>query len=494
MYAVLFLGFTAFLLALVLTPLVRDFCSRRGWLDQPDAGRKKHLDTVPRAGGVAVLGAYVGAFAILLLGVFGAGQMLRTAAPEWWGLLPAALLVAGIGLMDDLLAVKPWHKLAVQAVAASAAFFVGVQISSMGGYSFPTWLSFLITVFWLVGCSNAFNLIDGVDGLAAGAALFATVTILVGALLEENLALAMATVPLVGALLGFLRYNFNPASIFLGDSGSLTVGYLLGCYAVIWGQTSATVLGMTAPLMALAIPLLDTAIAIVRRLIRGQGIFTADASHIHHKLLSRGMSPRKVAILLYMACGIAATLALLASVTDGEYKGVIIVLFCGAAWMGVQHLGYVEFGVVGRVLTSGAVRRHLVAQMTLDGFQSSVRAAATPGQCWQAVERAAHDFGYDRVVAVLAGKSFRSSPRGGEQMGESPKLWSVRIPLSGGDYVNLDRFSVSGSALDRVGPFADTIHRALHGRFESTEQADNDDSMAAAGAEFGSRSEKGRAV
>ena len=185
----------------------------------------------------------------------------------------------------------------------------------------PGWLGLAVTALWLVGCSNAFNLIDGVDGLAVGAGLFATVTILLGALLNGNVRLALATMPLAGALAGFLRYNFNPASVFLGDSGSLTVGFLLGCYGVLWSQKSATMLGMTAPLMALAVPLIDTGVAVARRFLRGQPIFSADARHIHHRLLARGLTPRKVALLLYGACGVAAGLSLVGSVAETLTRG-----------------------------------------------------------------------------------------------------------------------------------------------------------------------------
>src|SRR3954464_14437999 len=126
------------------------------------------------------------------------------------------------------------------------------------------------------------------------------------ALLQDNTELAMATAPLVGAPSLFLRYNFNPASIFLGDCGSLTIGFLLGCFAALWSQKSATLLGMTAPLMALAVPLLDTGASVVRRFIRHQPIFSADRNHLHHRLLDRGFSPRKVALVMYGVCGVAA--------------------------------------------------------------------------------------------------------------------------------------------------------------------------------------------
>src|SRR4029079_2155009 len=138
----------------------------------------------------------------------------------------------------------------------------------VGGFTAPAWLSLPLTIAWLVLCANAFNLIDGVDGLAAGMGLFATSTMLVAAVLGDHVALALATAPLLGALVAFLRYNFNPASIFLGDSGSLTIGFLLGCCGALWSQKSATILGMVAPMMALAVPLLDAVMAVVRRFLR----------------------------------------------------------------------------------------------------------------------------------------------------------------------------------------------------------------------------------
>jgi UDP-GlcNAc:undecaprenyl-phosphate GlcNAc-1-phosphate transferase len=145
-----------------------------------------------------------------------------------------------------------------------------------------------VTVLWLLACANAFNLIDGLDGLASGVGLFATLTTLCAALMHGDMELALATAPLAGALIGFLRYNFNPASIFLGDCGSLSIGFLLGCYAVMWSQKSATLLGMAAPAIVLAAPLVDTALSIARRFIQHKPIFGADRGHLHHRLLDRG--------------------------------------------------------------------------------------------------------------------------------------------------------------------------------------------------------------
>jgi UDP-GlcNAc:undecaprenyl-phosphate/decaprenyl-phosphate GlcNAc-1-phosphate transferase len=310
MYSLLFLAFASFILSLLLTPLVRNVFRRLGIVDEPDKARKFHQRAIPRVGGVAIALSCALAFGVLLLTNLKGGAIVSDALPLAWGLLPAAGLVFAVGLLDDLIGLKPVHKLLGQVAASLVAFYAGIHINAVGGQNFGHWWSLPVTVLWLVACMNAMNLIDGVDGVAAGVGLFATATSLVAALMQHNVELALATLPLAGCLLGFLRYNFNPASIFLGDCGSLFIGFLLGCYGVLWSQKSATMLGMVAPLMAFSIPLLDTSLAIARRLLRKESIFHGDRGHIHNRLLDRGLSPRKVAFLLYGTCAIAALFSL----------------------------------------------------------------------------------------------------------------------------------------------------------------------------------------
>ena len=194
------------------------------------------------------------------------GNIVLADLPLVLRLLPALAIVFGIGLIDDIVSTRPWVRLAVESVAAILAWIGGIRILDVAGHSFSGDIeSFLFTVLWIVTCTNAINLIDGVDGLAAGVSLFASITMLIAALLNHNFAMALAVVPLAGSLLGFLRFNFTPASIFLGDSGSLTLGFLLGCFGAVWAEKSATLLGLTAPLMVLAVPLLDVSLAVVRR-------------------------------------------------------------------------------------------------------------------------------------------------------------------------------------------------------------------------------------
>jgi len=457
MFSLLTLGCASFLLAFLLTPLVRNLSRRLGVVDEPDRHRKLHTVAIPRVGGIPLAIAYVAAFAVVLLLALKGGLILMRGLPFAMRLLPAAAVVFATGLLDDLIGLRPWQKLIGQFIAGGMAIWGGVLIQRFDGIVFsPAW-GIPITLVWLIGCTNAFNLIDGVDGLAAGIGLFATVTTLIAALMQGNMELAYATAPLAGALLGFLRYNFNPASIFLGDSGSLSIGFLLGCFGVIWSQKSATLLGMTAPLMALSIPLLDTGIAIARRYLRRKPIFEADNAHIHHRLLARGFTPRRVALLLYGVCGLAAAFSLLQSVVNQRYAGLVIVIFCAAAWLGIQHLGYVEFGMAGRLVLRGEFRRVLAAQLVMRKLEQELGAADTPEECWKAVWGAARELGFTSVYASFAGTIYsaqRDNPDG------APSC-TIRIPLTETDYFSLTRPVDSLADSSSWASLIDIVHNTL---------------------------------
>lgn len=453
MYSLVFLGVTSFLLSLVLTPLVRNAFRRWGLVDQPDTNRKQHTQPVPRVGGLPLVIAYLCSLGILLLSNLQGAGIVADALPVALRLFPAVVVIFATGLLDDLRGLKPWHKLLGQLVSAGLAYWAGVRVAGFAGHQFGDWWGIPLTIIWLVVCTNAVNLIDGVDGLATGVGLFAATTTLLAALLQNNFGLAAATIPLVGALFGFLRYNFNPASIFLGDSGSLLIGFLLGCFGIFWSQKSATLLGMTAPLMALAIPLLDTALAVVRRFLGSKSIFVGDRGHIHHRLLDRGFTPRKVALLLYALCSIAAIFSL--SMESRHFEGLVLVVFCATAWIGIQHLGYVELGVTGRMFMEGAFRRQLSAQIALHSQQKQLAAAVTPEQCWDVVRNASREFGFHRVRMVFARQTFSYADDS-----ESGPAWEINVPLSDSDFIELSRtFEESSGGI--VAPFADVLFKTL---------------------------------
>jgi UDP-GlcNAc:undecaprenyl-phosphate/decaprenyl-phosphate GlcNAc-1-phosphate transferase len=455
-HSLLWLGFRAFIISLVLTPIFRDVFRSYGVVDQPDAARKVHRYPIPRVGGLAIAISYLVAYVLVRPE---GGSPLAQQLSLVWRLLPGAALAFAVGLLDDLFNLRAWIKLAGQIAAAGLACVGGVRVLSIGGTPTNAWWSIPLTILWLLACMNAFNLVDGLDGLAAGVGLFATLTVFAAAMMQHNMVLAVATFPLAGALLAFLCYNFNPATIFLGDSGSLLIGFLLGCYAAIWSNKSATLLGMTAPLMALSIPLLDVALAIVRRFLRRQPIFTADRGHIHHRLLDRGFTPRRVVLMLYGLCGLAAAFSLLQLVVH-SFSGALLLLFGVFVLLGIQYLGYAEFDLAGRLLFSGEFQRSVSAQLELRKFRAALAAAGTPAGCWEVIREACGKFGFQQVRLCLAGEIFEYSADDCGAPG-----WTVRVPLSNGDYAVLARPFASPVLPMVVAPFVDSLRETLVEKF-----------------------------
>jgi UDP-GlcNAc:undecaprenyl-phosphate GlcNAc-1-phosphate transferase len=460
MYSLVTLSAVAFIFCLILTPLTRDAARRLGLTDKPDRVRKLHGQETSRAGGVAIFLSYVASFFLLMALPLHAGRIIEAHAAVIWRLIPAAAIVFLTGLLDDWRNLKPWQKLCGQLAGAIFAYSAGVSIPNIAGHPLSAWGSLLLTVGWLMLCSNAFNLIDGVDGLAAGAALTATLTTLIAALLHGDVLLALATAPLAGALLGFLRYNFNPASIFLGDCGSLLLGFLLGCYGVIWGQKDVTMLSMAAPAMALALPLLEVSLSIARRFLRNQPIFSADRGHIHHRLLERGFTPRRAALLLYGVCAVGAAFSLLQGVMDNLSVGVIL-LFAACAVCGIQYLGYVEFNATRRFLWVG-LRPMLSAHVNVEAFERSLTAARTLDECWNAITAGAQSLGYSQVDARLAGHRFGVIAL---RRTENP-FWQMRLNLPNRDFVNITQREDSPEQPALVIPFAEVVRRVLPLRLE----------------------------
>ena len=436
MFLILTLGGIAVVLALILTPLVRDHIGKLGFLDHPDGDRKKHALPVPRVGGIAIVISYVGTFAIALALPFSYTFILHRALPNILQLSLVAAVVFLTGVLDDLMGLNAWQKLMGIGGAAVLAFWAGIRVDIHLLHSLPAWpwLGFAITVIWLVGCTNAFNLIDGMDGLAAGVGLVATLTMLIAAFTQGNLPLALATMPLAGCLIGFLRYNFNPASVFLGDSGSLLIGFLLGCYGALWSEKSVTLVALTVPLLSVSIPLLDVALSIARRFLRDRPIFKGDRGHIHHKLLDRGLTPKRAVLTIYGVCGFVAILSLLVSATHNQFSGLIVILFCGAAWIGIQHLEYPEFAMAGRMFLKGKFRQIIDVETRLLDFERELSQVSDLEECWSRVLAGTREFGFQGVRMSIYGTVFEDL---GIRNGHA--LWQLRIPLPGSQYVNFFR-------------------------------------------------------
>jgi len=362
------LFFALFALSLAIsfaaTREVRDLAIRRGWVSQPLGGRHLHREPLPRLGGVAIFLA----FSISLSLWMALAQLFPRLTP---GPVPSTLfriylpacLIFALGIYDDLRGAGPWLKFAVQAVAAALLFAGGMRVLDLPlifPHTLPWFVGLPLTVLWVLAVTNAFNLIDGLDGLAAGSALFSTLVFFVVALVNQYWMCSLVSVTLAGAILGFLRFNFNPATIFLGDSGSLFIGFMLSALALASTEKAPTFIAVAIPVVSFGLPILETGLSIVRRLISGRPIFTADGEHIHHKLLKMGLSHRQVVIVLYAVSAVFALLSLFLLWPTRSTVGLVLAVVGTGIWLGVQHLNYLEFGELRRVAQRTIEQRHIV--------------------------------------------------------------------------------------------------------------------------------------
>jgi UDP-GlcNAc:undecaprenyl-phosphate GlcNAc-1-phosphate transferase len=363
----LFFGLFAFSLALsfVATREVRDLANRKGWVSAPRDGRHVHQAPLPRLGGVAIFLAFSISLSMWLIlsaifprffgGIISA-TLLRIYAP--------ACLIFCLGIYDDLRGAGPYLKFVVQAIAATMLFAGGMRVLDLplifGSHSLPWFVGLPLTVLWVVAVTNAFNLIDGLDGLAAGSALFSTMVFFVVSLITHSWLASLMSVTLAGAILGFLRFNFNPATIFLGDSGSLFIGFMLSALALAGAQKAPTFVAVAIPVVSFGLPILETSLSVLRRLIAGRPIFTADREHIHHKLLQMGFSHRQVVIVLYAVSALFAMLSLFLLWPTGSTLGLVLAVVGTGIWLGVQHLNYLEFGELRRVAQRTIDQRQIV--------------------------------------------------------------------------------------------------------------------------------------
>lgn len=349
----------------LFTIYVRNLATAHGWVARPTVERHLHTTPIPRLGGVAIFAGFLASLGIaeVLSRLF---TGLHSAVP-----IHPAITILGttfaiflLGLYDDIYGAGPYLKFAVQALAAAALFAGGLRILDVpvlfGTYKLPWFVGLPLTILWVLAITNAFNLIDGLDGLAAGSALFSTMVVFVVALLSQSSMVALLTIALAGAILGFLRFNFNPATIFLGDCGSLFIGFLLSALALKGAQKAPTIIAVAIPVVSFGLPILETTLSVLRRLIGGRPIFTADREHIHHKLLQRGLSHRQVVIVLYAVSAIFALLSLFLLWPSGSSLGLVLAVLGTGIWLGVQHLGYLEFGELRRVALRTMEQRQIV--------------------------------------------------------------------------------------------------------------------------------------
>ena len=347
----------------LLVPAVKRLAPALGMVDQP-GGRHLHRRPVPRCGGLAVfLGFHAGLAALFLLPVVPVPPGHLDVV--WFGrfLILSGLLLA-LGLADDRWPLGAFVKLGGQALVAALAFGMEMRFGKLMGVPLPVVVDFVCTVVWCVAIINAFNLIDGMDGLAAGLAVIAAAGIAVGLVLRHHPGDAVALSALVGACLAFLRYNFHPASVFLGDSGSMFLGFALAVIPLSTSSKETAVASIGFPLLAVGIPIFDAFLAVWRRTMRkalhwtetGHGevsVFGGDADHLHHRLMRTGLSDRKVAAWLYLGAGALVAVGLLRMLFWSHALGIALCAFVVGVYVVVRHLARVELWDSGYFMLEG---------------------------------------------------------------------------------------------------------------------------------------------
>ncbi len=302
----------AFAVSYMMTPPVKRFAEAVGAMDVPRDDRRMHRRPIPRMGGLAI---FLGFVLSLLLFVDMSEQVM--------GLLLGTIVIAVMGALDDIMSLNAWIKLAGQMLAAGVAIRFGIVVDAIsnftpaGGITFlnTSWLSIPVTMLWIVACTNAVNLIDGLDGLAVGVSTISSLTMLVVSLYVADPAVSLILAALTGACVGFMPYNLNPAKIFMGDVGSQMLGFVLATASIMGLFKFHAIISFLVPLLALAVPLADTVFAFFRRIFKGQSPFRADKGHFHHRLMALGMSQKQAVAVLY---GISAVLGLIAVLMTGE--------------------------------------------------------------------------------------------------------------------------------------------------------------------------------
>jgi UDP-GlcNAc:undecaprenyl-phosphate GlcNAc-1-phosphate transferase len=391
----------AFLIATVVssvvTPLVRSFAHKHSLYDNAaGSSRKIHTKAIPRLGGIGiVVGFFVPVFGLIVCHS-SVGALFYANPKRALGVLGGGLAIALLGLYDDLYNASPRAKFAIQFLVAGVMCGLGYRVDHVvtpfGGTIGLGLLAVPVTMLWIVGVTNAMNLIDGLDGLAGGAAMIATITIFVLSSVHDFALMMLLSAALGGAVLGFLFYNFNPATIFMGDSGSLFLGFMLACGSLRAGQHASSAISMAVPIVLLGLPIGDTLLAVVRRAIRRKPLFGADRGHIHHLLLDRGLTQRQAVGVLYGVCASLAAASIMLNAVHGPMAMTVLACLAMAAAVLLQRTGYFQMlrGEAPRVFqaTDDLMLRRALQRATVE-----IDGAGSVDEVWLGARKAATEFG-----------------------------------------------------------------------------------------------------
>ena len=304
---------TAAVLAFAVTPLVKKLAQKVGAIDVPTDGRRMHHTPIPRMGGLAIFIAFLTSVLIF--------AKIDT---EVRGILLGAVIIVILGVLDDIITLHALLKFLVQILAAILVVLQGCRIEHFMGFQLPQWLSYPVSVVWIVAITNAVNFIDGLDGLAAGVCAISAGAMLVVALLVADFTSAVMLAAIVGACTGFIPYNFNPAKIFMGDTGSTFLGFMLSTISIYGLFKMYAIISFAVPFLVLGLPIFDICFAVIRRVSKGQSPMHADRGHVHHRLIDMGFSQKQAVAIAYMLSAILGMAAVVLT-NDGEMQALVFI-------------------------------------------------------------------------------------------------------------------------------------------------------------------------
>ncbi len=479
----------ALLTSLWFTPLLVRWGSRRGYCDTPSE-RKVHLEPIPRIGGISLFLSFSLAWLVSLSFLCFLPGFSENIS-KYLIIFIGATGFFALGLFDDIKGLPAWFKLVVQVLLALGLWFGNIDVerfsvSFYSGINLSEALSLLLTVFWIVLVVNAINLIDGLDGLAAGICFFASIILLLICFASAPVLVVVGFSALAGACCGFLRYNFNPASIFMGDSGSYLLGYLLAVFTIEGSMKSHAAVVLLLPIIALGVPLLDTLLAPVRRFVMGKKMFQADDNHLHHLLMRLGFSHRSVVLIIYGVTVFLGVVALLFVYFKDQRAALLLLLPGVVLFVLVRRLGYWEYVAADKVF--GWLRDVLDEAGLSNGrrsflnIQMQIVNSENHNELWNEIVLALKYLGFDYAELHLSctfdetGELFFSSflqdeSEKGEFDFNSINQFKVELPLLGKDnnsygilwmVKDLQRSNMSHYTLRRVENLRRTVIAVLN--------------------------------
>ena len=391
--------------SMMLTPIVRIFALRLGYVDKTSK-RKVHDRPIPHIGGAAIFFAFLIPFGGFLIYRNMITDVLIEHMVEVFGIIMGALIVFLIGAFDDIKGARARYKFAIEVLAACLVYYAGVRINILSNpfsetpFTFGHIVGLPFTVVWIVGVTNAVNFSDGIDGLAAGMSIFVAVVLFVVSLINNHTLIALLSITLAGGTAGFLVFNFPPAKIFMGDSGALFLGFMLGSVSILGSMKGTAAVALFIPILAMIVPLSDTLMAMARRILKGRGMTEPDQDHVHHRLLKKGLSHRQIILILYGVTAFFGLVALAVVYTNRRENAVVLGAVGILGIILIRRLGYREFKVdkIPETLKESMEERKKTRgeRAVIKGFEEKARNLTVPA-IWEELMNTVRTLGYTAV-------------------------------------------------------------------------------------------------